>query len=285
MDHEIRPGDCIKGMAKVEERSVDLVFADPPFNIGFDYDVYDDKRTVQDYLTWSKQWIAGVERVLKASGSFWLAIGDEYVSELDIVCKNEGFRKRSHVIWHYTFGVNCANNFTRSHTHLLYYTKQKSNFTFNADQVRLPSARQLVYNDQRQNPDGRLPDNTWIMRPQDIPFVYEETGDVWHCPRICGTFKGRQKLVKTQMPEQILGRIIRLCSNVGDLVMDPFSGSGTTIAVAKKLGRLGLGFELSKEYGKAANARVAMVKPASLLDPPHIDPAPKPPKKKSKRGN
>ena len=73
-------GDCIKGMNSLPEGSVDLVFADPPFNIGYKYDTYDDKREVDDYLDWSKQWMAAVHRVLKPDGTFWLAIGDEYAA-------------------------------------------------------------------------------------------------------------------------------------------------------------------------------------------------------------
>ncbi len=75
-------GDCIKAMARLDEGSVDLAFADPPFNIGYDYDEYDDKRSSDDYLDWSRRWIGGVVRVLKPDGTFWLAIGDEYAAEL-----------------------------------------------------------------------------------------------------------------------------------------------------------------------------------------------------------
>ena len=94
--------------------------------------------------------------------------------------------------------------------------------------------------------------------------------DVWHCSRVCGTYKAKEKWMVTQMPEQVIGRIIRLCSLEGDIVFDPFVGSGTTIAVAKKLGRRHLGFELSTNYAKKALERVQAVKAGDPLDNPDI---------------
>ena len=163
-------GDCIAGLNGLAEGSVDLVFADPPFNIGYDYDVYRDELESNEYLAWSREWISAVYRALKPTGTFWLAIGDEYAAELKIESQRIGFIPRSWVIWYYTFGVNCKYKFTRSHAHLHYFVKDRRKFTFNAADLenRVPSARQLVYNDSRGNPDGRLPDDTWILRPQDI---------------------------------------------------------------------------------------------------------------------
>ena len=87
--NRIIQGDSIKHLAKLDEGCVDLAFADPPFNIGYDYDEYDDKLKSNDYLDWTKQWIAGVTRVLKPDGAFWLAIGDEYAAELKVLCTRE----------------------------------------------------------------------------------------------------------------------------------------------------------------------------------------------------
>ncbi|MBT4867214.1 MAG: site-specific DNA-methyltransferase, partial [Planctomycetaceae bacterium] len=169
--NRIHQTDCIKGMGKLPDGSVDLAFADPPFNIGYEYDEYDDRREADEYLDWSKQWLTEVTRVLKPDGTFWLAIGDEYAAELKVMMTRElGLTCRSWVIWYYTFGVNCKNKFSRSHAHLFHMVKDEKNFTFNADDpaIRIPSARQLVYGDKRANPKGRLPDDTWILRPQDI---------------------------------------------------------------------------------------------------------------------
>jgi site-specific DNA-methyltransferase (adenine-specific) len=263
----LHPGDCLEGLAKVQSGSIDLVFADPPFNIGYEYDIYNDRRDADHYLDWSKAWIAEIHRVLKPSGSFWLAIGDEFAAELKVLAHREvGFSLRSWVIWYYTFGVHCKKKFARSHAHLFYFAKDPKSFTFNDDAVRVPSARQLVYFDSRADPKGRVPDDTWILRPQDVPDGFAPEGDTWYFPRVCGTFKERAGWHGCQMPEQLLGRILRSCSNPGEIVLDPFGGSGTTLVVAKKLHRRFLGFELSPEYAAQIQTRLDATKPGQPLE-------------------
>jgi site-specific DNA-methyltransferase (adenine-specific) len=255
LDH----ADCVTGLEQLADGSVALAFADPPFNIGYDYDVYDDRSDADQYLDWTRQWGRAVKRVLAPTGTFWLAIGDEYAAELKLIFQKElGFTCRSWVIWYYTFGVNCTKKFSRSHTHLFHFVNDPKTFTFNAADpaVRVPSARQLVYADARANSAGRLPDDTWILRPQDVPDGFRPDEDTWYFSRVCGTFKERAGWHGCQMPEQLLGRIIRVSSNPGDLVLDPFAGSGTTLTVAKKLGRQWIGFELSPNYAAQARARL-----------------------------
>lgn len=288
-DPGVITGDCLDTLRTFPEQSFDLVFADPPFNIGYQYDVYDDKKTAEDYLAWSKDWMSEVYRVLKDSGSFWLAIGDEFAAELKVIANREiGFSVRSWVIWYYTFGVNCKNKFTRSHTHLLYFVKNPEDFCFNADDtnLRIPSARQLVYNDRRANPKGRLPDDTWILRPQDLDKGFLPTEDTWYFPRVAGTFKQRQGWHGCQMPEQILARIVRSCSKEGDKVLDPFAGSGTTLRAAKKLDRKAYGIEISKDYTKQVNKELNKIQPGDDLqgssDPLASAPATGEAKKKSR---
>jgi site-specific DNA-methyltransferase (adenine-specific) len=263
----IKNGDCIAGMKKIDDGAVDLIFADPPFNIGFAYDAYEDRLESDQYLDWCRRWTAEVARVLKPQGTFWLAIGDEYAAEMKVMLQQEHkLSCRSWVVWYYTFGVNCKSKFSRSHAHLFHMVKDPRKFTFNTDPVRVPSARQLVYGDLRANPRGRLPDDTWILRPQDLPDGFRADEDTWYFPRVCGTFKERTGWHGCQMPEQLLGRIIRACSNEGDLVLDPFAGSGTTLAVAKKLGRRYVGYELSKEYTERIRSRLSKISPGDSLD-------------------
>jgi DNA modification methylase len=229
--------DCIAGLADLPEGSVDLVFADPPFNIGYKYDVYDDEKTANEYLDWTRQWGAGVVRALKPTGTFWLAIGDDFAAELKcLFTRDLKLHCRSWVIWYYTFGVRCKFKFNRSHTHLFHFVKDPKKFTFNTEEIRVPSARQLVYADIRADSRGKLPDDTWILRPQDIPESFQENEDTWYFNRVCGTFKERAGYHTCQMPEQLLARIIKSGSNPGELVLDPFAGSGSTLVVAKKLG-------------------------------------------------
>jgi DNA modification methylase len=254
----VRHGDCVAALNDLPAGSVDLAFADPPFNIGYDYDVYDDCQHRDEYLDWCDKWIAAVHRALKPAGTFWLAIGDERAAELKIASQKIGFHCRSWVIWYYTFGVNCTHKFSRSHAHLFYFVKDPKNFTFRQDdpENRVPSARQLVYADARANPRGRLPDDTWILRPQDLSDCFTDGEDTWYFPRVAGTFKERAGFHGCQMPEQLLARIIRTCSHESELVVDPFAGSATTLVVAKKLGRRCLGFDISEDYVRRGIARL-----------------------------
>lgn len=259
--------DCLTGLQKLPPGVVDLAFADPPFNIGYKYDVYRDSLDDDEYLQWCSRWIGEVVRVLKDDGTFWLAIGDEYAAELKVLMQRQHHLVcRSWVIWYYTFGVNCKNKFSRSHAHLFHMVKNPRQFTFQADQIRVPSARQLVYNDARANPTGRLPDDTWILRPQDLRDGFSKDQDTWYFPRVAGTFREREGFHGCQMPEQLLGRIIRACSREGEIVLDPFGGSGTTLAVAKKLGRRYLGFELSADYVEKIDQRLAKITAGDPLE-------------------
>ncbi|HVK08820.1 MAG TPA: site-specific DNA-methyltransferase [Gemmataceae bacterium] len=256
--NQVLQGDCVERLGHLPAGFVDLAFADPPFNIGYEYDQYDDRRAKNDYLTWSETWLAAVVRALSPTGSFFVAIGDEYVAELKVRLDAIGLTMRNWIVWHYTFGVNCTKKFNRSHAHVLYYVVDPKRFTFNADAVRVPSARQTTYADRRANPVGKLPDDTWVLRPQEDDRFFDAADDTWYVPRVCGTFKERGDH-PCQMPLALLERIIRVASNPGDLVLDPFAGSGTTLAAAKKLGRDYLGIELSENYADRVRDRLARV--------------------------
>jgi site-specific DNA-methyltransferase (adenine-specific) len=252
---QILTGDCLRLLAELPAGSVDLAFADPPFNIGYEYDVYEDDRSHSDYLTWTERWLAAVRRVLAPTASFYVAIGDEYAAELKVRLDALGLTLRNWIIWHYTFGVHCKRKFNRSHAHIFYYVVDPRRFTFNADAIRVPSARQTTYADRRANPTGKVPDDTWVVRPQEDGRFFNPDSDTWFVSRVCGTFKERTGH-PCQMPEAVLERIIQVSSNPGDLVLDPFAGSGTTLAVAHKLARRWVGVELSPEYATAIRQRL-----------------------------
>jgi len=238
--NQIIQGDCIEVLSQVPEPFADLIFADPPFNIGYKYDVYEDRKAYDEYHAWTERWMRlCAEKALKPTGSFWVAIGDEYAAEVRLIGNALGLHLRNWVIWHYTFGQNTKRKFARSHTHLLYWTKDPAEFTFNDMAVRIPSARQTTYADRRAHPAGKVPD------------------DVWSFSRLCGTFRERVRWHPCQMPEKVLERIVLACSNPGELVLDPFSGSGTTCVVAARLGRKYLGIDISEEYVKRSRQRVA----------------------------
>jgi DNA modification methylase len=233
-------GDCIEVLGKVKKPFADLVFADPPFNIGCKYDEYYDKRKRENYIAWTRDWMAVCKNVLKPHGSFYIAIGDEYAANVKIIADQLGLFMRNWIIWHYTFGQQMKKKFARSHTHIFYFVNDRKNFTFNDRAVRVPSDRQLVYNDRRANPAGKMPDDVWT-----------------EYSRVCGTFKERTGWHPCQMPESLLKRIISVSSSPGDCVLDPFSGSGTTAVAAYRLGRNYVALEISEQYVDNARKRLA----------------------------
>ncbi|UCE47801.1 MAG: site-specific DNA-methyltransferase [Phycisphaerales bacterium] len=224
-------GDCIELLGEVDEPFADLIFADPPFNIGYKYDKYYDKVKSKNYIAWTKEWMTACKKVLKPHGSFYIAIGDEYAANVKIIADELGLFMRNWIIWHYTFGQQTKTKFSRAHAHIFYFANDPTKFTFNDRAVRIPSDRQLLYNDKRANPLGKMPDDVWN---QDS--------------RVCGTFKEREGWHPCQMPESLLKRIIAASSNPGDCVLDPFSGSGTTAVAACMLGRNYVGIEISQQY-------------------------------------
>jgi len=224
-------GDCIEWLGRQAEPFADLIFADPPFNIGYQYDVYEDRMAYDEYYRWTRDWMSACCNALKPTGTFWVAIGDEYAAEVRMIGRDLGLTLRNWVIWYYTFGQNTKRKFARSHAHLFYFVKDPKEFTFEDQAIRVFSDRQRQYHDKRANPAGKLPDDTWS-----------------EYPRVCGTYREREGWHPCQMPETVLMRIIRSCSRVEDVVFDPFSGSGTTLASAKRLSRRFLGTELSENY-------------------------------------
>lgn len=240
--NKILCGDCIELLGKVKEPFADLVFADPPFNIGYQYDKYHDKVEKNNYLAWTRDWMAACERILKPHGSFYVAIGDDYAAHVRIIGEELGLTVRNWIIWYYTFGQQTKLKFAKSHTHILYFVKDAKNFVFNDYAIRVPSDRQLIYNDLRSNASGKIPDDTWSCYS-----------------RVCGTFKEREGWHPCQMPELLLARIVAVSSNPGDLVFDPFNGSGTTAAAALQLGRDYCGIDISEDYVQNTQKRLAEI--------------------------
>ena len=232
-------GDCIEMLGKVKEPFADLIFADPPFNIGYAYDKYKDKVKSNKYISWTRDWMSACLNVLKPTGSFYIAIGDDYAAHVRIIGEELGLNLRNWIIWHYTFGQQTKMKFARAHTHIFYFTQDKKDFVFNDYAVRVPSDRQLKYNDKRANSTGKIPDDVWN-----------------EYSRVCGTFKERQGWHPCQMPELLLAKIISASSIAGDLVLDPFSGSGTTAAVACQLDRNYTGIDISENYVVNSTERI-----------------------------
>jgi site-specific DNA-methyltransferase (adenine-specific) len=182
---------------------------------------------------------------------------NEWCAEAKVFCTEKlGLHLRSWIIWAFTFGVANQKNFSRSHTHILYLSKTAKGFTFNDGEVRVPSARKLIYKDKRQNPNGKLPDATWmLLREQMEPYMGGDV-DTWMKSRICGTFGERRRHISNQIPLPLYERIIQVASNRGDLVVDPFGGSFGSGEMAVRLKRNYIGFDISQAYCEAGIKRL-----------------------------
>lgn len=242
--------DAIKTLNAARAGTIDLVFADPPFNIGYVYDNYHDDLPNEEYVQWSRDWMAACSRVLKPTGSFYIAIGDDFAADIRLIGRDLGLHLRNWILWRYTFGQNMKRKFSRAHTHIFYFTKDAREFTFNDHLLRFPSARHTEYQDLRANPQGRLPDDVWD-----------------EFPRVCGTFKERAGFHGCQMPEALLMRIVLASSDPGETVLDPFVGSGTTVVAAKRVGRRYIGIDISDEYVRHTKKRLESVQDESAAQP------------------
>jgi site-specific DNA-methyltransferase (adenine-specific) len=231
-------GDCIEVMAALEPGSVRLVFADPPYNIGIDYGSGPkvDRLPPDRYLDWCRRWMAAAKPLLTPNGSMWVLSDPRWAGRFQCILEDAGLYWRETIVWHETFGVYCESRFGRDHRPLLRFTVHPKRQVFHPD--RVPSARQAVYNDRRANPRGRVPSN------------------VWRISRVCGTFRERLPEFPTQLPMELLRRVVRTASDPGDLVLDPFSGSATTGVACLESGRRFLGIELRESFAVASRRRL-----------------------------
>ena len=244
-------GDCRELLPRIPQcasGSVDLIFADPPFNWNRGYDRWDDAMPDQKYLSFTYEWLDTCIAALAPTGSLWVNIPDDWAAEIVVHLKQRKLTMVNWCIWHYRFGQNTSARFISSKVHVLYFCKDPSKRMFNTEPILEPSDRATTYFDPRtQNkkegtPGMRLPMDVWY-------------GKNWG--RIQGNNKERRPNHDNQIPEVYLERVIRACSNPGDLVLDPFLGSGTTCMVARELGRDSIGIEYSPDMAKSALERIS----------------------------
>jgi DNA polymerase len=257
-------GDCRKALAQIPPASVDSAATDPPYCIGQHYGShYDDSQSETAFLGMLEEVAWQILRVLKANGSLWMVMGSNLQAEVLVMLKRVGFHCRRTIPWHETFGEAQQSNFTPSWRAIHYMVKDPENFIFNADAVRVPSQRQLKYNDKRARAGGKLPDDVWLLLHtwalipgEQMPELKSGELDLWLASRECGTFKSKVAHVN-QMPLAIMDRIIKVATHPGQIVLDPFFGTGTTGVAAAALGRRHLGIELSEKTANLAKEEFA----------------------------
>ena len=251
--NRILVGDCLDELSKLPDRSVDLVFADPPYNLqlstellrpnntrvdGVD-DAWDKFASFEEYDRFTRAWLAECRRVLKPDGALWVIGSYHNVFRLGSALQDQGFWILNDVVWR---KVNPMPNFrgrrfTNAHETLIWAARdQKSRYTFNYESLKASN------DDLQMRSDWLFPICSGPERLKD---------------------DGGRKAHPTQKPEALLHRVLLGTTNPGDVVLDPFFGTGTTGAVAKRLGRRWIGIERDPDYARAAEERIAKVKALS----------------------
>jgi site-specific DNA-methyltransferase (adenine-specific) len=248
-------GDCSKILkTEIEENSIDLIFADPPYNLsgnglhwkknktGGDWFMVNeewDKMTAPEYIQFTREWIAGCHKALKSNGSIYIACSYHNIAEVTMALKQLNYKVNNVITW---FKNNAMPNMTRrvfTHsTEFVVWAVKGSGWTFNYDIVK------------EINPAKQKNGSNKQMR------------DLWEMPLVQGKerIKGEdgRALHPTQKPEEMLKRIILSSSNEGDVVLDPFLGSGTTAFVAQKYNRHFIGIEREEKYIEVAKERLCL---------------------------
>ncbi len=244
-NHKIIFGDAIEALKNIVDESIDLIFADPPYNIGKNFNGNKDKwNTEEDYLNWCYKWLDLCIAKLKPAGSFYVMMATQFMPFFDMYLRKK-LNIFSRIVWHYdSSGVQAKKYYGSMYEPILFCVKDKNNYTFNANDIlveaKTGARRKLI--DYRKA----------------VPAVYNSEkvpGNVWEFPRVRYRM-GEYENHPTQKPISLLQRIIKASSNKKDWVMDPFSGTFTTSYVAKNFDRNSIGIEVEEAYVKIGLRRL-----------------------------
>ena len=253
--------DAIKFLKQLNDNSVDLIFADPPYNIKkAEWDTFSNQK---EYVEWSMAWITEANRVLKKNGSLYICGFSEILADIKWAA-SPLFKGCRWLIWFYRNKANLGNDWGRSHESILHFRKSK-NFTFNIDDIRIPYNEHTLKYPKRmqaessQYSNGKKREAVWEPHP-----LGAKPKDVLEIPTISnGAWEKYPHL--TQKPVELLRKIILSSSGINDLVLDPFGGSGTTFAVAEAYNRRWIGTELELPYCNIIKSRLNDVEHISRI--------------------
>jgi site-specific DNA-methyltransferase (adenine-specific) len=244
--HIIHHGDAIEVLRfEISDASIDLIFVDPPYNIGKKFSQFEDRWSSDtEYANWAYEWIDECIRVLKPTGTMYLMTSTQAMPYFDRYIRDR-LTILSRIVWSYdSSGVQARKYYGSMYEPILHCVKDPKSYTFNADDILVEAStgakRKLI--DYR----GEVP------KPYNTKKV---PGNVWDFPRVRYRMDEYEEH-PSQKPEALLDRIIRASSNKGDTVLDPFSGTFTTAAVAKALSRKTISIESQDEYLKIGLRRV-----------------------------
>jgi len=242
--HELICGDALKFLDEIPPGSVNLVFADPPYNIGKEFGLLYKDLPEDEYIKWCKEWLEKIHKVLADDGSFYVMAATQFMPYIDIELRKM-FHVLNRIVWFYdSSGVQAKQRFGSLYEPILLCVKNEKKYTFNYESIAVPArtgaVRRLI--DHRKKP------------PQQYSLT-RNPGNVWYFPRV--RFRMPEYLGHpSQKPELLMERIILTSSNVGDIILDPFAGTFTTNAVALKLRRNSIGIEIEPKYFEVGAKRV-----------------------------
>jgi DNA modification methylase len=240
-------GNCADVLPTVPSASVQTVFVDPPYNIGIDYGSGKkaDQLEPQVYLAQMEEVAHQCCRLLNKTGSLWFLVPEQWADDFGLML-SELLPRRNRVIWRETFGQYHEHRFPSGHRHLFWHVKDTQRSPFNAEEIRVPSQRMLDGDKRAAGP--RVPD------------------DVWEIPRLVGNARERLQKHPCQLPEELLRRVILCSTAVGDRVLDPMSGTGTTLRAAQQLRRRYLGIEQQQHFVELIRDRLKRAYQTTLFD-------------------
>ena len=256
LNGEIWVGESIAWLRSLPREFVDLIFADPPYNIKkAEWDTFESQ---EEYVNWSLQWIEQAARVLKPTGTLYICGFSEILADLKLPA-SRFFRGCRWLVWHYKNKANLGADWGRSHESILHFRKSRQ-FPFNVDEVRIPYGNHtLKYPEHPQAETSQYgkgrssKGSLWQPHPGGA-----KPRDVLEIPTTCNGMHEKTPH-PTQKPEELLRKIILASSNPGDLVVDPFLGSGTTAVTAEQLKRKWKGCDINLEYCQWAARRIELV--------------------------
>jgi site-specific DNA-methyltransferase (adenine-specific)/adenine-specific DNA-methyltransferase len=234
MENQIFLGDCIVGMRKLPEKSVDLIVADPPYNLNKDFGAWKELERKKEWLSWSKEWLQECKRLLKPGGNIFVYGIHHHLCWLQCHMYDLGLDYRRQIIWHYENGFAGYKKTLAAHYEPLLWFSNGDNYTYNPIREPYKSAERLKHTITKNG-------KTWTPNPEG-----RMAGDVWKFPVLAGRrFRDEKVDHPTQKPLSISRRIIEHFSNPADLVLVPFAGSGSECLAALQADRRFIGFELN----------------------------------------